>query len=156
MNPTPILTHVYDSLDLRKEIEAIVASYHYATLEDAERHARKTVKWISKVKGLLPEDSKPTPFIRDGLVMLGKIQKARAEDIARIKKEQAEAAQAAYDARANSSPDDDVQELKEEKFPPFPDDADGAGDGDLEDEIMKHLNTRSYRFNKNKLRHSAY
>lgn len=102
---TPILINKYDSLKLRQRTEAIVRLHRFATMEDAERAARKAVKWIAKNKKV--KNAKPPAGIKNSFVMLAQVQKARAQDNFRLQKE----AKDADRLRNNPPPHDDVQEL---------------------------------------------
>lgn len=109
-----ILIQKYDSLNLRERVEAIVKNHRFATMDLAERAARKAVKWI--VKNGKQKNGKPPGGTRNCIVMLAQIQKARAQDKLRLEKESKEANR----LRNNPPPHDDVQELyatKEENKP---------------------------------------
>ena len=106
MIETPILTQKYDSLKLRERVEAIVCLHRFATMQDAERAARKAVKWIGKNQKV--KNAKPPAGIRNSFVMLAKVQKVRAQDSFRLQKE----AEEANKLRNNPPPHDDVQELE--------------------------------------------
>ncbi len=111
MTETPILINTYDSLKLRQRTEAIVRLHRFATMQDAERAARKAVKWIAKNQKV--KNAKPPAGIRNSLIMLAQVQKARAQDNFQLQKEAKEANR----LRNNPPPHDDVQELKESDHP---------------------------------------
>ena len=100
-----LLIQKFDSLKLRERVEAIVTVHQYATMKDAERAAKRAVKWI--VKHGKKKDVKPPAGIKNCIVLLAKVQKARAQDKQRLEKESKKA-----DGLRNSPPPhDDVQEL---------------------------------------------
>lgn len=109
----PLLIQKYDSLKLRDGIGAIVKRHHYATMEVAERAARKAVKWI--VKHGKDKSVRPSNGTQLAIVMLARIQKARAQDKLRLEKEYQEADR----LRNNPPPHDDVQKLGEEGVAPL-------------------------------------
>ena len=103
----PILIQRYDSLKLRDRIDAIVTLHQYATMEDAERAARKAIKWIRRNQGV--KNARPPAGIQNCIVLLARVQKARAQYKQRILKENKEADR----LRNNPPPHDDVKELEE-------------------------------------------
>jgi hypothetical protein len=76
-------------------------------MEDAERAARKAVKWIAKNQKV--KNAKPPAGIRNCFVLLAQVQKARAQDNFRLQKEAKEADR----LRNNPPPHDDVKELED-------------------------------------------
>ena len=120
-----LLLQTYDSLKLQERIKAIVTLHQYATMKDAERAARKAVKWITRFGKV--KDAKPPNGIQNCIVLLARVQKARAQDKERILKELREFKEA--DRLRNNPPHHaDVKELgKNEQNEPDRSDKQGTG-----------------------------